>query len=306
MTRIIILSVCAAAGFPAFSMLANAAGGGYNGDLLSITLFPALVGVAAGIACRDRQPLASGGVAAAAALTIVGIAAIAWARVAGDASAGIGSGQPSTAALVRLHSARAIMAFFIGLGAAAVITFGLAYARKPAAGGGAGSMRLRLIAGAVLASLWAALGISWLAARGEPSPDAAAALTVTLETGTIAELERARIRLIELGPQAVPGLVDRLRSRRVAAVCYAARTLGDIGDPRALQPLMEVLERSRRPEPGAFYESDENSLLAADLPAIITIAVQQVSGRDFGGEPDACIDWWLSQNKTRTETERGD
>ena len=305
MTRIIIISVCAAALFPPFSMLANVVGGGYNGNLLEMTLFPALIGVAAAIACRDRQPLVSGGIAAAAALAAVGIAALAWARISGFATSGVASVQQSTAALVRLHSARAIMAFFIGLGAAAVITFGLAHARKPAAGGGAGAMRLRLVAAAVLAALWVALGISWLATSGEPSRgDGIAVLTRTLETGTIAELEQARIRLIGHGPDAVPALAERLRSRRVAAVYYAARTLGDIGDQRALEPLMNALKRSGQPEPGSLDASEENLLLAADLPNVITMAIQQITGRDFGGDPNTCIDWWLSQKKTKTE--RGD
>ncbi|HUW31504.1 MAG TPA: hypothetical protein VM223_07810 [Planctomycetota bacterium] len=312
MTRIIIIALCAAVLFPGFSILANAVDGEYNGNLLEMALFPALIGVAAAIACRDRQPLSAGAIAAAGAVAGVAVASMAWSRIAGHATSGPGPGganlvfaQRSAAALVRMQSARAIIAFFIGLGAAAVITFGLAYVRKPAAPRGAGARRIRLIAAGVLAVLWAAFGTSWLTARGHASASGdVARLARTLETGTFAEMERARVRLIDIGTEAVPALIECLQSRRVAAVHYAACILGDIADPRALQPLMDALERSHRSQPQSADLSDEDSLLAAGLPNTITAAVQRITGNDFGNDPDKCIDWWLSQKKTNTE--RGD
>jgi hypothetical protein len=66
-----------------------------------------------------------------------------------------------------------------------------------------------------------------------------------------------------LGPEAVPALIDALGKRRYQCRYLVARKLGEIGDPRAVQPLIDTL-------------TDRDFIVRQD--AIYALAVQRYEG----------------------------
>jgi HEAT repeat protein len=54
--------------------------------------------------------------------------------------------------------------------------------------------------------------------------------------------KRAREELVEIGPPAVPGLIERLSDKQTYVRWEAAKALSEIGDPRAAPALVKALE----------------------------------------------------------------
>jgi len=92
---------------------------------------------------------------------------------------------------------------------------------------------------------------------------------------------RARAALVDIGADAVEPLIKALSSHREAVLWAVIRSLGDIGDERAIEPLIGLLEKGRMSEAAA------RSLAA-------------VTGTDRGEDPAA---WrkWLEEKTGKVE-----
>ncbi|NQT20856.1 MAG: hypothetical protein HQ592_14205 [Planctomycetes bacterium] len=148
MIRAVVVACIAAALYPAFSSVAGFGASLYNIEIARMTAFPALVGIAAAIACKKHEPLACSAAAASIAALIVGLAGLVW-RVA---FAGEVPALPA-AALVSGHAARGIIAFFFGLGGGLPATFVLAFVAKPQQT--PRRYKMAITAGAIVIVLWA-------------------------------------------------------------------------------------------------------------------------------------------------------
>jgi hypothetical protein len=62
---------------------------------------------------------------------------------------------------------------------------------------------------------------------------------------------RARAALVDMGAEAVEPLIEALSSNREAVLWAVIQSLGDIGDERAIEPLVGLLEKGRMNEAAA-------------------------------------------------------
>ena len=85
----------------------------------------------------------------------------------------------------------------------------------------------------------AALGL-----RQNPYPQATPALAAALEDEDRMYASLAADALIEIGSDAVPALLDTLKTGEHGARLQAARALAQIGDPRAISGLFDVLDET--------------------------------------------------------------
>ena len=287
------IAAIAAVLFPVFSMLAKASCNLYNGTALNMTLFPALVGVAASLVCRKREPAASAAFAAGMAMVLVSAADLAWQGIFAPAA-----DLPRMADRLEAHSARAIVSLFMGLGAGAVAALpaALAKRRAPARRG----HTLVIAVAGLLLGLWACYGLAKFAQSSAPPQASEGSVQHSIDklrNGTTAQMEQARLALIPKGSEAVQPLIECLDAPRGSTRHYAAKILGDIGDTRALEPLMALLRRSLAENRGNGPTSDQDALLAADVPNAIATAVEQITGNSFDGDPEKCLDWWTDRNR---------
>lgn len=56
------------------------------------------------------------------------------------------------------------------------------------------------------------------------------------------ELEKIKDKIVSIGKPAVPHLIELLSNQKTWSSCFAARALGEIGDMRAIAPLVDALE----------------------------------------------------------------
>lgn len=98
----------------------------------------------------------------------------------------------------------------------------------------------------------------------------------------------ARSALIQIGPPAVDALIQALRNGSFLAPEYAAEALGNIGDPKAIEPLMDVLASCfpHRALTGVAKEAASALGKIGDPKAIpvLTSALQFVGLRDYAHE----------------------
>lgn len=80
--------------------------------------------------------------------------------------------------------------------------------------------------------------------------------------------KRARDQLVEIGPSAVPGLVNLLQDKRTHVRWEAAKALSEIGDPTAAPALVKALEDN---DPGIRWMAAEGLIRAerAGLPPLL-------------------------------------
>ena len=162
MIRAVVVACIAAALYPAFSSAAGLGAGLYDIEVVRMTVFPALVGVAAALACRKHEPLASSAVAAAIAALIVDLAELAWRVLVAGQSAGLPAAE-----LLVVYAARGIIAFFFGLGGGLPATFAMAFLAKPQQTRRRYTMAIT--AGAIVVALWACVLAAKLAQRAGAS-----------------------------------------------------------------------------------------------------------------------------------------
>ena len=156
--RVLIVGGIAAGLYPAFSSAVALGEGLFNVAVFEMTVFPVLVGVAGALACRNREPLAAAAIAAAVAVIIVGGVDVAWRCTRG--SEGLYLPIPRR---ISAHIARAIIAFFFGLGGGALAAFAAAFTTRPQ--NTRQSYKLAIIATIVIVALWACLGAAMLARK---------------------------------------------------------------------------------------------------------------------------------------------
>jgi len=284
--RALVVAVVAAVAYPAFSAIAELGAGQYD-ETVKMTVFPALVGIAAATASRRREPLPSAAIAAAGAMVIAGIADIVWTYAPGEPV------RLSMAACAEGHAARGIIGFFLGLAGGASAAFVSAFATR--AQPAKGSHRLAVAAGVVLVGLWACWGAAKLTnivAAGETVENYVRMLCA----GDAHQMETARLHLIKTGREAVEPVIECLNAARGSTRYYAVQILGEIRDERALAPLMELLERSLNSEQPAAQAYDQDAVLASAIPEAVTAAAEDITGEDFGGDPRKCLDWWRTRN----------
>jgi HEAT repeat protein len=80
--------------------------------------------------------------------------------------------------------------------------------------------------------------------------------------------KRARDELVEIGPPAVPYLIELLPDKRTHVRWEAAKALSEIGDPRAAPALVKALEDN---DPGIRWMAAEGLIRAerAGLPPLL-------------------------------------
>lgn len=111
---------------------------------------------------------------------------------------------------------------------------------------------------------------------------ALAALLLALSDPDSDVREAATQALIQRGPQAVPGLLDALRTANADAQQLAVRALGEIGDVRALDDLLEVLRHESMWVRGEAVQALGKLRHASAVPALIAaLNDREIDVRDY-------------------------
>lgn len=76
-----------------------------------------------------------------------------------------------------------------------------------------------------------------------------------------------------------------------------ATALGNIGDKRAVAPLIEVLNSASRDRSGMLGTNSAEATAAMD---IIVTALEKITNQDFGRDPKQWKEWW-KENKAKTK-----
>jgi len=82
----------------------------------------------------------------------------------------------------------------------------------------------------------------------------------------------ARQQLLRMGADVVEAFIDLLNDRDEALAWCAAQSLGDLGDPRAVGPLIDCLRRGR-------------------LAGEVADSLSQITGEDFGQDAEKWAGW---------------
>ena len=88
-------------------------------------------------------------------------------------------------------------------------------------------------------------------------------------------------KIIEMGDEAVIPLIDAMRTNQDWQIPMA---LGAIGDSRAIGPLIGKL----------------GTVDALHVRSVIAEALQRLTGRDFGSDPEAWKKWWKERGRDKT------
>ena len=105
-----------------------------------------------------------------------------------------------------------------------------------------------------------------------------------------------------VGSEVVDALLGRLEDPDADVRSDAAQALGLIGDHRAIEPLIDAMEKYAA-ESGSSYPSVDQLLDDEDFQAAISaaVALTMMTGEDFGRDPAKWRAWWEENRDTFLE-----